>query len=91
MLKANIESENAMKINEAKFIEWCRTQSMTYASLSVPSRRDSATKTRLKFDVHLSGSYRVTWGNETIYDGQEFAEAARHFNDIAEGTNTETS
>ena len=76
-----------MKINEAEFNEWCQSQSVTYASLSVRIRPNSTVLARLKFDVQLSGGYQVTWGNETLYDGQDFSEATRIFEEIAEKEN----
>ena len=51
--------------------------------MSVPTRPGGTQLARLVFDVRLAGGYAVSWGNEALYDGDDYEAAAEAFNDIA--------
>lgn len=59
---------------------WASTKWVEYASESIPPR--ATISKRLRFMVSVSGVYRVTLGDETLYEGAHFEQAKETYEGV---------
>lgn len=69
------------EIVKGDFEEWSKNKLVEYASISVPHAKRKGVMSRLIFGVFVGGGYKVTLGNETIYEGGSFAAAQGAFHE----------
>ena len=68
-----------IKIIGSEFDAWANKKPILYASSSVKKRN---LRFRLCFYAYISGGYKVTLGDETLFHGLNFAKAASIFNNV---------
>jgi hypothetical protein len=69
-----------IKIVQAEFEDWLKSKPILYASTSVQHR--SLNKS-LRFYAYIDGRYKVTFGNEILYEGKGFKTASNAFNNLS--------
>jgi hypothetical protein len=70
-------------IKKKQFDMWASEKFIEYASESVSRKGNGVYLDRLRFMVRLSGGYKVTLGDQNIYDGDSFMEAANAYHRTA--------
>lgn len=70
-----------LQIEKDAYEAWARDKYVEYAACSVPLRPGFSQ--RLVFGVFLNGGYKVTRGDETLYEGGSFSAAQTEFNSAA--------
>lgn len=67
----------------AEFEAWAAKTEVLYASTSVPApAMGRGVNARLVFAAFIVGGYVVRCGNDEVYRGNDFAAAAKAFNDL---------
>lgn len=69
----------AIQIEKDAYESWAKDKLIEYASCSVPSHSVGRIH-RLVFGVFIGGGFRVTRGDEILYDGGSFSTAQSEFN-----------
>ncbi len=70
-----------IQIEKDAYEAWAKDKFIEYASCSVSCR--TGITQRLVFGVFIGGGFKVTRGNETLYEGGSFPAAQSEFNAAA--------
>lgn len=68
----------AIQIEKDAYESWAKDKLIEYASCSIPSLYHG--QDRLVFGVFIGGGFRVTRGEEILYEGGSFSAAQSEFN-----------
>ena len=71
----------ADKISIEAYNEWVADHFVTFMQTSISNPRRPGVMSRLIFARSMGGFFKVTLGYTTLYEGTDFAEAQKSYND----------